>query len=343
MPRLHRVLVITGMHRSGTSLLASVAASAGIDMGARLLPPSKGNQRGHFEDLDFVSFHESCLDRRGAGPLQPPTAGVPRLEDDEARAAGALLARRAGKPLWGWKDPRTSLFLEAWDGLLPDPFYLLVYRHPVEVALSLLRRGLDIEVQLDAWTAIRAWTIYNRQLLAFRAAVAERCLLWSIGGATDRLSAALEMAAERSGLPLAGRGLEDHFAAGELRTGLLARGIEWRPLLPEAMELFARLEMAADLPGGEPGRGSDAGRLAAVRAQELEEANEHLLAVALAATAGQGTVAVPAQQRIAYSQLKLQIARHPDRMRQLEEMSRRSRAEPGVGDGGAGGGGAARG
>src|ERR1700674_1688592 len=327
MPRLHRVLVITGMHRSGTSLLASVAASAGIDMGTRLLPPSKGNLRGHFEDLDFVRFHESCLDRRGAGPLQPPAAGVPCLEDDEARAAGALLARRAGKPIWGWKDPRTSLFLEAWDGLVPEPFYLLVYRHPVEVALSLLRRGLDIEVQLDAWTAIRAWTIYNRQLLAFRAAVPERCLLWSIAGATDRLAAALDMAAERSGLPLAGRGLEDHFAAGELRTGLLARGIEWRPLLPEAMELFARLEMAADLPGGESGRGSDPGRLAAVRERELEEANEHLLAVALAATAGQSAVAVPAQQRIAYSDLQLQIARQPERMKQLEEMARRSLAQ----------------
>jgi hypothetical protein len=327
MPRLHRILVITGMHRSGTSLLAGVAASAGIDMGTRLLPPSKGNQRGHFEDLDFVRFHESCLDRREAGPLRPPPAGVPRFDDDEAREAGALLARRAGKPVWGWKDPRTSLFLEPWNGLLPDPFYLLVYRHPVEVALSLLRRGLDLEVQLDAWTAIRAWTISNRQLLAFRAALPERCLLWSIAGATDRLGAALDMAAARSGLPLGGRGLEERFAAGELRQGLLARGIEWRALLPEAMELFARLETAADLPGGDARRSSDAGSLVAARERELEEANEHLLAVALAATAGQGAAEVPARQRIAYSDLRLQIARQPDRMRQLEEMARQSRAQ----------------
>lgn len=329
MPRLHRVLVIAGMHRSGTSLLAGLAAAGGVDMGARQLPPSKGNERGHFEDMDFVHFHEDCLERRGAGPLQPPAAGVPRLEEDEARAAGALLAGRAGKPAWGWKDPRTALFLEAWDGLLPDPFYLLVYRHPVEVALSLLRRGLDLEVQLDAWTAVRAWTIYNRQLLAFRAVHPERCLLWSIAGATERLAAALDMAARKSGLPLAGRGLESHFAPGDLRLGLLARGIAWRALLPEAMALFADLEAAADLPGGDPARGNGAGlpaTAAAGRERELEEANEHLLAVALAATAGESAVAVPAPQRAAYSEMRLGIARQPEKMRQLEDMARQSRA-----------------
>src|SRR5579864_598530 len=317
MPRLHRVLVIAGMHRSGTSLLASLAAAAGIDMGTRLMPGSKGNDRGHFEDLDFVGFHEACLARRGCGPLRPPGGGVPRLDPAEAEEAAALLAARARKATWGWKDPRTSLFLPAWDGLLADPFYLLVYRHPVEVALSLLRRGLDVEVQLDPWTAIRAWADHNRQLLAFRAARPGRCLLWSIAGATRDLAAALAAAEDRSGLPLAGRGLERHLAAGELRSGLLARDIGWTTLVPDAMELFARLEAAADLPGGETAADRDPGSFASARERDLEEVNEHLLAAALAAGPDRAEVAVPAPRRIDYSALKLQLARQAERSEQL--------------------------
>jgi hypothetical protein len=323
MPRLHRILVVTGMHRSGTSLLASLAAAAGVDMGTRLLPASTGNHRGHFEDLDFVRFHEACLERRGCGPLRPPAGGVPELDDDEARRAAALINARAGKPMWGWKDPRTSLFMAVWDALLPDPFYLLVYRHPAEVALSLLRRGLDVEVQLDVWTAIRAWTAYNRQLIELRAARPDRCLLWSIGGAAGNLAAALQAAACRTGLPFAGRGFETQLAPGELRSGLLAKDIAWRTLIPEAMELFERLEAAADLPGGEGGTYRDPAAASAARERELEETNEHLLAAALADHRESSAVAMPARSRIDYSALKLQLARHAAHGEQLRELARR--------------------
>jgi len=48
-----RPLVITGMHRSGTSLVASLFAGAGVNVGTRLIGASRGNDRGHWEDLDF--------------------------------------------------------------------------------------------------------------------------------------------------------------------------------------------------------------------------------------------------------------------------------------------------
>ena len=217
MLRAHRILVITGMHRSGTSLVAGLAAAGGVDMGAELMPASKGNRQGHFEDLELVRFHEACLERRGAGALLPPAADfeIEQFDHEEERVARAILARRAGKALWGWKDPRTTLFLPLWDHLLAGAFFVLVYRHPVEVALSLVRRGLDLEVQLDPSTAIQAWTTYNRRLLAFRARSPERCLLWPIAAATRDLGAALAQlrpAARRPG------------SRGPLRAGAAAPG-----------------------------------------------------------------------------------------------------------------------
>lgn len=76
---VRKVLVIAGMHRSGTSLLANLVARGGVDLGTHLLPGSKGNRRGHFEDVDLVEFHERCLERRGAGPFRPPDEAVARF------------------------------------------------------------------------------------------------------------------------------------------------------------------------------------------------------------------------------------------------------------------------
>ncbi|MDP4350266.1 hypothetical protein QSG17_25820, partial [Escherichia coli] len=58
------------------------------------------------------------------------------------REAAALIAVRAGRGSgWGWKDPRTTLFLDFWSEFLPDARYLLVFRRPWEVVDSLFRRN----------------------------------------------------------------------------------------------------------------------------------------------------------------------------------------------------------
>ncbi len=130
-------LVITGMHRSGTSLLASAAQRAGVDIGSELNPATRGNLRGHFEDVGFLHFHERFMERRSVPVFSPAMDWTPRATPEEEAEARKLVARQAGKPLWGFKDPRTALFLDFWDPLLPNPFYLFVFRHPVEVVLSL--------------------------------------------------------------------------------------------------------------------------------------------------------------------------------------------------------------
>lgn len=284
---MSRSLVLAGMHRSGTSLLASVALRAGIDIGSSLMPGGRGNRRGHFEDLDFYRFHERFLERREVSAFAVPDGWRPDpdpVEDEEARALAST-----DRPLWGFKDPRATLFLDFWEERLPSPLYLFVYRHPVEVALSLLRRGLELEIQQDPRVAFRAWMTYNERLLAFRAAHPGRCLLWHVAGATRSLDAAVGLLEERLGAPLRREDWGSLFHPDEL-SGLQAREIDWPALLPEAFELYRRLEEAADLPGAglEPAR-PELSR----RERELLEANEHLLAAALGtAPAGPSTAAL---------------------------------------------------
>lgn len=309
------VLVLTGMHRSGTSLLASVVRQAGIDMGSSLMKGERGNPRGHFEDLDFHGFHERFMERREVSPFAVPDGWSPDPAPDELQEARELADRRAGKPVWGFKDPRTSLFLDLWEGVLTDPFYLFVYRHPVEVALSLLRRGLELEVQHDPRVALRAWVVYNERLLAFRREHPDRCLLWHVGGASRSLEASVGRLEERLGVALNRNGVDALYHPDELAR-LQAEEIDWPSLLPEAFDLYRRLEEAADLPDADLGvaRRSD-GRSPGER--DLLDAGEHLLAALLRTSGAPSSEAVAStqEQRRDYTYLRMLTA-------QLEETSR---------------------
>jgi hypothetical protein len=257
-------LVITGMHRSGTSLLASAAQRAGVDIGSELNPATRGNLRGHFEDIEFLHFHERFMERRSVPVFSPGMDWTPGATPEEEAEARELVARQAGKPLWGFKDPRTALFLDFWNPLLPDPFYVFVFRHPVEVVLSLLRRGLDPDVLHDPWNAVRAWQVYNSRVLEFRLAHPERCVLWPLCGVAGNLEAATADLGERLGVRLSTAGLNELFQAEELHLGLARADLDWAAVLPEALGLHRRLLAAADRPAGDRSAPKE-------RSQETEE------------------------------------------------------------------------
>ncbi|HEV7572885.1 MAG TPA: glycosyltransferase [Thermoanaerobaculia bacterium] len=269
-------LIVTGMHRSGTSLVASLLAAWNVRMGDRLLPADRGNPAGYFEDVDFLD-----LNRRILAVCVPPEDGhrdwgwtesgafddgqLPPFRD----AAAALIAARdsAGHP-WGWKDPRTSLLLEFWDDLLgPESRFLLLYRHPWEVADSMLRTGADVWLTHPDYPA-RIWTHYNRRILEFHRRHRDRTLLVS----TNRLlrDPATFGAAVRRRF-----GIEtDADTLATLRAGdsFVSRSDDdplprlWRYTNAEAMDLLGALDDAADL--GNDRRWEAASRAGAPRSAE---------------------------------------------------------------------------
>ena len=171
------VLVITGMHRSGTSVITAAFASAGLDVGPRLMPAAQGNPHGHFEDLDFVSLHERILRANGIareGFTVAVDIPVPPSLSEEARTL--IEQRREGGKAWGWKDPRTTLFLEWWADLLPDARFILLVRSPAEAIDSLFRRG-DDAFALNPVFALDVWMAYNRRIHEFALAHPDRCLV----------------------------------------------------------------------------------------------------------------------------------------------------------------------
>jgi hypothetical protein len=159
-------LIITGMHRSGTSLIASFVHHSGIDLGNDLLGPRKSNPYGHFEDKEILDFHRDILVREFGHSMWVP--GPPEVTEEDRQRTTQLIAARRHKPRWGWKEPRTSLFLDVWNRLLPDARFLFVVRHPLQVLDSLSRRTKSKFYQFRKHNKfLRAWMTYNHECASF--------------------------------------------------------------------------------------------------------------------------------------------------------------------------------
>jgi len=204
---LHRqsILVVAGMHRSGTSFAASLLQSAGINVGDRLLAGSKGNLKGHFEDVDFYEFHKAVLAAQNIDPSGWTLSSDINVPIQFLPSAQAMISERSGtRSVWGWKDPRTTLFLNFWANLLPEANFLLVYRSPWEVADSLFRRGApeDQCFTEQASFAIDVWNHYNQKVLEFHQLFPERSVIVSVTSLIKKPEAVFSELRQRFSIPL---------------------------------------------------------------------------------------------------------------------------------------------
>lgn len=148
----NHALLVVGPHRSGTSALTRVLNLLGADLGTEALQPKFDNPHGYWEHREVFNLHERLLSRLGSAWHEyAPLPDDGRQREDVAEIVEelrAILVREFGdSDLWTVKDPRLCRLLPVWidlmDGLRVDARFVLVVRHPLEVARSLDARGND--------------------------------------------------------------------------------------------------------------------------------------------------------------------------------------------------------
>ena len=151
-------LIVLGMHRSGTSVLARMLNLMGAYFGPEGASTGANpeNPKGFWERRDVRRLNDFALHSAGhdwnrvAGfdvERIPPTA----REEFTRRAAALLLELDAHRP-WFLKEPRMCLLLPLWRDLLEAPVGVHILRHPVEVASSLQKRnGIPMEAGMVLW------------------------------------------------------------------------------------------------------------------------------------------------------------------------------------------------
>jgi glycosyltransferase involved in cell wall biosynthesis/GT2 family glycosyltransferase len=269
-------LIVTGMHRSGTSFVASLLAAWNVRMGDRLLPADRGNPAVYFEDVDFLELNRRILSactppedgHRDWGWTESENFDAGQLPAHRNAAAALVAAReRTGGP-WGWKDPRTSMLLDFWDDVLgPDARFLLLYRHPWEVADSMLRTGADVWLTHPGYPA-RIWTRYNRRILDFHRRHRDRTLLVSTNRLLRDPEAFVATVRRHFGIDTDA----DTMARLRVESSFVSLPDDdplprlWRYTNAEAMDLLGALDDAADL--GNDRRWEAASRTASRRRAE---------------------------------------------------------------------------
>jgi hypothetical protein len=251
-------VIVLGMHRSGTSFAASVVGVWGINMGDRLLPAASDNPRGFFEDRDFLDFHVQVLNRV-LTPLFPGDAlgnfyrseeSPITLSSAERVLAAALVERRRDGGPWGWKDPRTCLLLDFWARELPAATLVAVYRHPLEVYGSIMRRH-GAPMLLDEPALIDTWSAYNAAILrVWRTHTGPKILLGA-GGLFGRTAELVNVLEDVLGpIPPGGGDRLPRFHAEEFqRWPVTAKAHEcFGRVFPRAAGLFDELQRLAAVP-----------------------------------------------------------------------------------------------
>ncbi|WP_159467739.1 hypothetical protein [Dyadobacter sp. 3J3] len=190
----NKILIIAGMHRSGTSLTTQWLYRCGLNVGENLLGAGIGNDDGHYEDIDFYEAQKQILRNKNIEDSGFTETPVPALMIEEKEFLKNIISKKnqaAGE--WGWKDPRTCLFLRDYEDLLPEAYYLIVFRDWKSTVSSLIsrtykiiyptddivikglfkgyRKKLEVKRRIEelckekATNFLKIWILYNKEIL----------------------------------------------------------------------------------------------------------------------------------------------------------------------------------
>ncbi|MDY6903157.1 MAG: sulfotransferase [Thermodesulfobacteriota bacterium] len=164
-PAPETLVIVLGMHRSGTSLATHILSQAGFYAGAEkdLIKGGKWNEEGYFERWDVLKANDEILHRCGGSWFQPP--GEERLLALNADGRlYPLLSYYDGHPLAVIKDPRLCLTFPVWKRVLPPIVKILrVSRNPEDAASSLMKRFNNLSLQF----CLKLGEIYTRRAAAY--------------------------------------------------------------------------------------------------------------------------------------------------------------------------------
>jgi hypothetical protein len=159
-----RMIVVLGMHRSGTSALCGLLCQAGFDAPSDLMPADAVNPRGYWESSGLIALNDSFLEELGSrwDALEALPQGWQHGEA-AARWRGRVLRHLchayAGASAPVIKDPRLCILMSGLSPWLESGALrvemLLTLRDPFEVA-----RSLEAAQNLPSRDGLRLWLHY---------------------------------------------------------------------------------------------------------------------------------------------------------------------------------------
>lgn len=167
------IVIVLGMHRSGTSAISGILHLNNIIMGSKdnFKPkPLPQNPKGFYENYDFRKINDQILKKVNYN-VKSLNYNIPfPLPEKKTEIKMKYLVNKQNLQYsnWGWKDPRTCLTLDHWLDIIlknnnkEDIKIIFTIREPLAVANSLKKRD-----KLDIYSGLKLWEVYNRRALTF--------------------------------------------------------------------------------------------------------------------------------------------------------------------------------
>lgn len=234
------MILVTGMHRSGTSLVAMTMQALGVSFGdeTAFYAADRWNARGYFERRDVMDINSRMI--TGFSRTDSSMAALagqvryllePSLERIVARGASMAPEMRAVRDqpaIEAIKDPRFCLTWSAWQENIDIEACVVSIRHPFDVADSLWRRQ-RIPIRLG----IRFWRYHME---ALRQRTPDRMLVIDLDSLIEEPPSELESLVNGLGVDIAVddavRRFHEAYAPGMTRT----RSPDERPALDVATQ-----------------------------------------------------------------------------------------------------------
>ncbi|MDB6062780.1 MAG: methyltransferase domain protein [Verrucomicrobiaceae bacterium] len=156
------IVIVLGMHRSGTSAITRCLELFGIGLGENLQPANFDNPKGFWEDRECLQINEELLSHLGSaydqlGLLPDRLANDSCISDLKIRASQIVLKKvdkNGGS--WGFKDPRSCRLVPFWKEVIGsagfEATYIIALRNPLSVAASLrTRNNIPYEKSYFLW------------------------------------------------------------------------------------------------------------------------------------------------------------------------------------------------
>jgi len=166
------MIIVTGMHRSGTSAVSQLMRAWGVDFGpeSSLLAADRWNERGYLESKRILDTNSRIVTGwpRSSGGLSALCSQLvyftrpSRRAIDRRARRGVSALRDAAEEYRGRavKDPRFCLTLRHWRAVHEPDSIVLCLRHPSDVADSLRRRQ-----RVPVSSGLRFWKYHWEALL----------------------------------------------------------------------------------------------------------------------------------------------------------------------------------
>jgi len=148
--KIKKLVVVLGMHRSGTSAVVKALSCLGVSLGDDFMPAGSDNPKGFFEDKAVNQLNIEMLEA-----IEQHWFSLSLVRDEDVaklvgmgyleKAINLVKQKIAEVDVFGFKDPRVSKLLKFWrlvfERINCDVRYVFCLRHPLSVANSLRQRN----------------------------------------------------------------------------------------------------------------------------------------------------------------------------------------------------------